>query len=277
MDIKEKTCVLKYSELNDSEEAHAAAWIIHSIMLYPNDSERQEAYRLGLVKEVLDGFPPEGRIEIFRDNPELAEALERNGDKCKEALEHSLCHRKQRSLGSPAFRGMISGQILCLLVNPDIGSLDSAYEEIISRYKENGLNEEGFEIPSVSTLKKIWKEYKYVSHYWAAYETIYDKCSIIFDDFLDRVGNIHPQTAQHFTEFLRVSVFFRNKLTNSKINSNLQPHIKRASKAWDDEMKEESTKGWHVKYVKAAGELPMVWDVLMEDGNELLPLKLLLK
>jgi hypothetical protein len=274
MELDKRAYCVSSNAFTDSEQAYAAAWIIHSIMLYPNELEKQESYRFGLVKVVLGDLPWKSRVKIFKDNPELVEALERNGAKYERALESSIHHREKNSLGSPAFKGMISGQILYHLTKPDIGSLDGAYKEIISRYKENGLDSAGFKIPSISTLKKIWGEYKFASHFWAAYEVLYEKCSIIFDELPSKTGKIPPETAQYFTEFLRVSIFFRDKLINSKIPSNLQPHIKPASKKWDDELEEESTKDW---YVVTEDERAKVWNVVREDGKAIPPLRLLTK
>jgi hypothetical protein len=257
MGIGERTKLISYDELNNADLARVAWWTkMQPIMLFPENPSEQELYKYGVVDLVFRQITEEDQqLRIREETPKHCAFMSLHEKKVAGILYKTSWARKNGMLGALAIRGVLSGQILTRLANPDIGTLDKAYDRIIEQYKENGRNVtdfanqhfpgEGLATPSKSLLKKVWNEFKNVAHFWAAESLMNDELQVFS---IADLGQPCPENAhQVLHRFLGVATFFRNKLIESVNPSTKTPHIKEA-------------------------KLGLVWSALTEEGRETPPL-----
>jgi len=240
------------NELNDSEAAHYAYINLLSVMLYPEDLSKQRDWLDGiscnLLPVIQEDLPEDDKFwaTYGKKSTELAS----KSDYLMGVLEAPMESRKTGLLGASIVRGSIAGQILWHLVKPSCGTLRGAYKEITDRFESNLDDASPLAIPSESSLKKIWEEYKNVSHFWAA-EFCFRENG--WGDYLYfgplYPSMIDPEAAKYFVRFLGIASFFRQKLLELQNPSTQKPLI--TLEACD-----------------------LVWQVIKEDGKYVPPLEL---
>ncbi len=246
------------AELTDFEAAHYAYIQLLPVMLYPENIAKQEdlvtGYQYHITRDLAqneESGTPEER-QFWQTHARKATQLSLESDRWEKILSSPMESRKKGLLGSLVCRGSLAGQILWHMVKPSHGSLESAYQEIINRHSHNFHDTSELAIPSVPTLKKIWGEYKNVSHFWAAEYLLRNNewQHYLHLGPLSSVP-IQPEAAECFVLFLRIASFFRKKLLDQRKPSTLTPLI--------------PTK-----------DCELVWLVIREDGNIIPPLDLIL-
>ena len=206
MNPQERTVHIPDESLVEPEAAHKEAVMLGAVMMYPEHPEKHAPYILAVQKSVVDlyCYSQEDKESFYLDHPLLADRVAADSGKAPEVLTRSTLSRKAGLTGSLAVRGAIAGQLLTLLLDPNIPqatTLGAAYAWYIDKFKtEYEVNR-----PTRPLLKAIWGEFRHVAHLWAA-QQVYKKqntTKFFSRDFATRVNQSHTRrprpSSRHFS------------------------------------------------------------------------------
>lgn len=241
---EDRVLFVTIEDFESIDNAWATANWLHSFMIYPEDKDKRDKWISALKRDALENIQERKRIDFFKTFPETASHIFTESNYFAETLNKSLTGHKGIT-GSTGIRGSIAGEILIYLVKESSATLKSSYGEIIRRYKSNQKlldqyyaahrtsPKEQLGHISESLLKTIWKEYKNISHLWAAEYFMSASYQVsIFENPFHKNKPVDIQ--KNLKDFLEISSFFRNALIRKDKNSTGTPLIKTEgySKIW---------------------------------------------
>lgn len=212
-----RTVVIEDEDLSDAKCADWCSVELLAVMLHPEDSGKVYQFLLGMKRDIMsEHCSEEDKSNLFDNDHDFAKecALDDRGEAFK-ILEKTLHSRKSGLTGSLVVRGCITGHLLGIMAKPNVNGLNDTYRIYIERFD----TQYGISRPSEPLLKKIWQEFKYVSHFWAAYAVYKEE----FDKVLfSNVKNSDPKdksAQKRLYKFLRIVSFFQSKLIESSCNN----------------------------------------------------------
>ena len=230
INFEEKLLIFTDEELCSQENSESAGndkliSQLFSVMAYPNKAKKQNLYILGLLATNLEErFSEDDEKQFLQNSPELLFELYKKKTDALKVYNDTMRSRQKGDTGAPLTRGGIAGDILTYLVLCG-GGLEQAYINFLDYcpHWETPVS------PSISALKKIWKEFRGISPLWAAYKRCRETPHIVkmaVDD-PDSEEEVHPAT------ILQIASFYRNELIEMK-NPSTQSHlIKDTSEVWN--------------------------------------------
>ena len=230
INFEEKLLIFTDEELSIQENSESAGndkliSQLFSVMAYPNKAKKQNLYILGLLATNLEErFSDVDGKKILKSNKKLLYELYKNKTEALKVYNDTMRSRQKGDIGAPLTRGGIAGDILTYLVLCG-GGLEQAYTNFLDYCPH-------WEIPvspSISALKKIWKDFRGISPLWSAYKRCRETPHIV----KMAVNDPDSEEEVHPAKILQIASFFRNELIGMKNPSTKSHLIKDTSEVWN--------------------------------------------